>query len=72
MEVKAGPPCLDLGIFVPCPHPHPLPHQVVPDLCEAQLDAALLEGASKLFQLLQIAGLLRVGGRLQAFRGLRV
>lgn len=63
---------LDLCLFVPSPHLHPLPHKMAPDLCEAQLDAALLEGASELFQLLQITGLLRVGWWLQAFRGLRV
>lgn len=45
---------------------------MVTDLREAQLDAALLEGASELFQFLQVARLLRVGWRLQAFWGLRV
>lgn len=45
---------------------------MAPDLREAQLDAALLEGAGELLQLLQITGLLGVGWWLQAFGGLRV
>lgn len=65
----------------PPPHqlvlfPQPLAHrwfsQLAPDLCEAQLDAALLEGAGELLQLLQVTGLLGMGWRLQAFGGLRV
>lgn len=35
---------------------------VCPHLCEAQFDASLLESAGELFQLLQVAGLLGVGG----------
>lgn len=51
--------------------PRPSPPRP-PDLREAQLDAALLEGAGELLQLLQVTGLLGVGGWLQAFGGLRV
>ena len=46
--------------------------RVAPDLREAQLDAALLEGAGELLQLLQVTRLLWMGWWLQAFGGLRV
>ena len=53
-------------------HAHRLSWRAASDLCETQLDAALLEGASELLQLLQITGLLGMGRWLQAFGGLRV
>jgi hypothetical protein len=72
-KVRAGPSASGPRPHSPStgPTPRPAP-RVAPDLREAQLDAALLEGAGKLLQLFQITGLLGVGWWFQAFGGLRV